>query len=96
MTKPVHLKGMSCTGHGCFPPRASTEGEPRFTVKGKQVHLQGHAWGTHCCPPPCHGGNLAAGAPRFTVGGKQVGRVGDPVDCGSKVAEGEPRFTVAD
>lgn len=61
------------------------------------VHLQTHAWATHCCtvkPHPCHGGALAAGSPRFTVLGKQLGRIGDPVDCGSNVAQGEARFNV--
>ena len=95
--KPVTLLGHNCTGHGCFPSRASSQGEPRFTVKGIPVHLQGHSWVPHgCADCPPHGGALAAGAPRFTVLGLQLGRIGDPVSCGSSVAQGEPRFTVAD
>jgi len=90
----VTLKGHLCTGHGCWPARPSIEGEPRFTVGGIPVHLQGQAWADHCCEDDCHGGVLKTGASRFTVGGRQLGRVGDPVSCGSQVAEGDPRFTV--
>ena len=93
----VTLLGHSCTGHGCYPPRASVSGQARFTVGGTPVHCQGDSWATHCCtakPYPCHAGSLAAGSSRFTVAGKQLGRVGDPVDCGSAVAEGVSQFTV--
>jgi len=95
---PVTLLGHVCTGHGCWPPRPSTQGEPRMTVRGVPVHLEGHAWDAHTCPsiPETHASVLAAGAPRFTVGGLQLGRIGDPVACGSTVAQGEPAFTVGD
>ena len=97
MTKPVHLMGQACTGHGCFPPRASVEGEPRFTVGGVPIHLQGQAWSAHGCPDCApHASTLTSGAARLTVGGLQLARIGDPVACGSTVAEGEPRFTVGD
>ncbi|WP_041796052.1 PAAR domain-containing protein [Pararhodospirillum photometricum] len=94
---PVTLLGHVCTGHGCWPPRPSVEGEPRFTVGGIPVHLQGHAWASHTCKaiPQTHASVLAAGSPRFFVGGRQLGRIGDPVACGSTVAQGEPRFEVA-
>lgn len=92
----VTRKGDVCTGHSCFPSRPSVQGEPRFIVSGREAHLQSHAWASHCCGPPCHGSVLAAGSARFTVKGLQLGRIGDPVACGSAVATGEPRFTVAD
>lgn len=93
----VTLQGMSCTGHGCWPPRASTQGEPRFRVNGVAVHLQGHAWAAHTCPsiPETHASALASGSPHFRVNGAQVGRVGDPVACGSSVAQGHPLFRVS-
>jgi uncharacterized Zn-binding protein involved in type VI secretion len=94
----VTLMGHSCTGHGCWPPRGSSQGEPNFTVRGIPVHCEGHAWAAHTCPaiPETHGSVLQSGAPRFTVRGKEIGRVGDPVACGSLVAQGEPNFTVGD
>lgn len=93
----VTLRGMLCTGHGCWPPRPSTQGESRFRINGTGVHLQGHAWAAHTCPaiPETHASVLAAGSAHFRVNGLQVGRVGDPVACGSTVAQGHPRFNVS-
>ena len=93
----VHLKGMVCTGHGCWPPRPSAAGEPRFRINGTPVHCEGHAWQAHTCPsiPETHASVLAGGAPNFRVNGREVGRVGDPVACGSSVAQGIQAFRVA-
>lgn len=93
---PVTLIGHSCTGHGCWPPRPSVEGDGRFTVSGRGVHCQGHTWAAHTCPsiPETHASVLAAGSNRFSISGRPVGRIGDPVACGSTVAQGEPRFVV--
>ncbi|NKC14065.1 MAG: PaaR repeat-containing protein [Gammaproteobacteria bacterium] len=93
--KPVSLLGHLCSGHGCWPPRPSIEGEGRFTVGGIPVHLQSHAWAVHGCAD-CrpHDSVLASGSSRFTVGGCEISRIGDPVACGSRVAEGDERFTV--
>lgn len=89
----IARKGDLCTGHGCWPPRPAIEGESRFTVAGQPVHLQGQAWAPHTCKTT-HAGTLASGSSRFTVGGRAVGRIGDAVSCGSKVAQGEARFLV--
>lgn len=93
----VTLKEHKCTGHGCWPPRKSKEGEERFTVCKIPLHLEGHEWDFHTCtkdPYPKHKSVLKSGSERFTVKGKQVGRIGDPVACGSTVAQGESRFNV--
>ena len=91
----VTLKGQNCTGHGCFPPRPSTEGQERFRINGIAVHLEGHAWAAHGCPGCTpHAGVLAQGAINFRINGRQLGRIGDPVDCGSHVAEGVSAFRV--
>ena len=77
------------TGHGPWPPRASTSASGDVFVNGIAVHRQGDSWAVHCDPTPvCHGGTLAAGSGTVFVNGKQIGRVGDPVDCGSSVAAG--------
>ncbi|WP_372053242.1 PaaR repeat-containing protein (plasmid) [Tistrella mobilis] len=95
---PVTLKGDACTGHGCWPGRPSIEGEARLTVGGRPVVLVGHAFAAHTCPaiPETHGGVLAAGAPRLTVGGRAIGRIDDPVSCGSRVAQGDARIVIGD
>lgn len=92
----VTLQGDICTGHGCWPPRPSAEGSPAFRINGIPVHCQGHAWQPHTCPsiPETHASVLANGSPRFRINGREVGRIGDPVACGSAVATGVGAFRV--
>ena len=40
----VTRKGDSCTGHGSFPPRASTGGSGDCNVNGIPAHRQGDGW----------------------------------------------------
>lgn len=82
--------GDICTGHGCWPPRANIEGSPNVFVNGIPVHRQGDAWGAHTCPPipETHSSVLGSGSSTVFVNGKQLGRIGDPVACGSAVATG--------
>lgn len=81
--------GDMCSGHGPWPPRASTGGSPDVFVNGVPVHREGDAWAVHCDPTPlCHGGSLASGSATVFANGVQVGRIGDPVSCGSTVAAG--------
>jgi uncharacterized Zn-binding protein involved in type VI secretion len=87
----VARKGDSCTGHDSFPPRASTSGSPNVFINGIPAHRQGDGWATHCNPTPsCHASSLSAGSPTVFVNGKPLGRVSDPVACGSSVASGSP------
>lgn len=87
--------GDTCTGHECFPPRASTGGSPNVFCNGKPVHRVGDGWEAHTCTHPkiphgTHGGSLASGSSTVFVNGKPIGRVGDSVSCGSSVASGSP------
>ena len=85
----VTRQGDSCTGHGLFPPRNSTGGSGNVLVNGIPAHRQGDGWAVHCDPNPiCHGGSLASGSGSVFANGLQLGRIGDPVDCGSSVAGG--------
>lgn len=77
-------------GHGCWPSRPNIQASPNVIVNGRGAHRQKDAWGTHCCPPPCHGSSLATGSPNVIVNNKQLGRCGDPVACGSSVATCSP------
>lgn len=81
--------GDSCTGHGDFPPRASTGGSGDVYVNGIPAHRAGDGWSVHCnSVPVCHGSSLANGSSSVYANGKQLGRIGDPVACGSSVAGG--------
>lgn len=87
----VTRKGDACTGHGLFPPRNSVAGSPNVFVNGIAAHRVSDGWAVHCDPTPvCHAGALAAGSPTVFCNGKPLGRIGDPVNCGSKVATGSP------
>jgi uncharacterized Zn-binding protein involved in type VI secretion len=89
----VTRQGDSCSGHDCFPPRASTSGSPDVFVNGIAAHRQGDGWASHTCthdkiPHGSHGSSLAAGSSTVFCNGKQLGRIGDPVACGSSVVGG--------
>lgn len=89
MGQAVTRLGDYCSGHSCHPPRPNIEASPNVYVNGIAVHRETDGWATHCCPGPvCHSGNLASGSSTVYVNGLQCGRIGDPVDCGSVVAQG--------
>lgn len=82
--------GDICTGHGCWPPRPSNSASPNVFVNGIGVHRQGDGWAAHTCAaiPQTHASVLASGSSTVFANGKQLGRIGDPVACGSSVAAG--------
>lgn len=84
----VTRKGDSCTGHGAFPPRASTAGSPNVFANNIAVHRKNDAWASHCDPNSCHGSQLADGSATVYANGLPLSRIGDPVACGSVVAAG--------
>ncbi len=87
----VSRLGDQCTGHAGFPPRPSTSASPDVFVNGIAAHRQGDSWAVHCNPTPsCHGSSLQAGSSSVFVNGKALARIGDPVACGSSVAQGSP------
>ena len=84
----VSFLGAIDTGHGCFPLRPSTGGSGDVFVNNKAVHRKSDSWGVHCCGPSCHPSVLADGSGTVLVNGLPIGRIGDPIACGSIVAEG--------
>lgn len=86
----AHRLGDLDTGHGCWPPRPNDQASPNVFTNGIANHRQTDHWSTHCCPPPCHDSNLAAGSPTVYINGLQAARIGDPVACGSACATGSP------
>lgn len=83
--------GDICTGHAhCYPPRPSTGASLTVRVNGIPAHRQSDGWASHgACPVHSpHGDSLAAGSPTVRVNNLQLGRIGDPVSCGSAVATG--------
>ena len=85
----ISYKGSICTGHGCHPPRPNLGGSTNVFVNGKEVHREGDPWDVHCCDGKnCHSSVLESASSTIMANGLGVGRVGDPVACGSAVAEG--------
>jgi uncharacterized Zn-binding protein involved in type VI secretion len=80
--------GDQCSGHGCFPPRPNVQASNNVFVNGLGVHREDDGWASHCCGIPCHSSILEAGSSKVYVNGKQMCRIGDPVECGSIVAQG--------
>lgn len=85
----VTRKGDLDTGHDACPPHPSIQGSSDVFVNKKAAHRQGDEWGVHGCPVHApHGAILSSGSGTVFVNGKALGRIGDPVSCGSSVATG--------
>lgn len=84
-----------CTGHGSYPPRPNCQGSPDVFYNGLPAHRKTDAWIVHC-HHSCHTGILASGSPTVFTNGLAQGRVGDSVNCGSRVANGSPDVFVGE
>jgi len=78
------------TGHGCFPPRVNTSGSTTVFANNIGVHRATDTWGVHVCinDGTSHSSTLESGSSTVFANNLQLGRIGDPVACGSKVAQG--------
>lgn len=76
--------GDLCSGHGNAPPRPSIQGSTNVFVNGIGAHRKDDNWAIHTG----HGGTLAMGSSTVYINGKAAGRIGDPITCGSVVAQG--------
>lgn len=75
-----------CTGHGCYPPRPCISASSNVLINGRGAMRVGDRFSSHCCPKRgCHTGNLSSGGTTVLINNKAVGRIGDPVSCGSSV-----------
>ena len=91
--------GDKCTGHGCHPPRANRSASTDVFTNSKGVHRKGDGWHVHVCPPDIyapHGSVLASGSATVFANGKAVGRINDPVACGSMVRQGSGNVFAGD
>lgn len=81
--------GQLCTGHGCYPPRVNSSASGNVFTNGIPTHRQGDSWVPHGCGDCSpHSSTTASGSSTVYVNGKQIARIGDPVSCGSKIAQG--------
>lgn len=82
--------GDMCTGHGCWPPRASVSGSANVFINGVGAVCVGDAWAAHTCKeiPETHASVQSSGSGTVRVNGKALARTGDAIGCGSLCAGG--------
>lgn len=80
--------GDICSGHGCWPPRPNDQASPNVYVNSINTHRESDHWVIHCCDDDCHDGSLALGSSSVFINGLPIARIGDPISCGSSVAQG--------
>ena len=88
--------GDRCSGHGCFPPRPNNEASTDVFWNDLGAHRQTDSYEIHCCGDSCHGGELAEGSSTVFINDLPIGRVTDPVSCGSAIIEGSPNVFFGD
>lgn len=76
-----------CTGHFWHMSRSNISASENVFVNGLGAHRQSDGWAIHGFLLP-HASILASGSSTVFVNGLQLGRVGDPIVCGSIVATG--------
>jgi uncharacterized Zn-binding protein involved in type VI secretion len=85
----VSYLGANCTGHGDWPPRPNNSASSDVFVNNIAVHRQTDGWAVHCnSDPECHASALSSGSSTVYVNNLQCSRIGDPVACGSSIAQG--------
>ena len=87
---PVTRLGDICTGHQAWPPRPNDEASGNVFVNSIGAHRQGDHWAVHCKDADCHDSTHSTGSSNVFVNNKQLSRIGDPINCGSYVAQGSP------
>lgn len=84
--KGITLLGMVCSGHDGFPPRPSVSAEGQLRVQGRAVVMNGDRYDIHC-NNVCHDGVGIATTTQLRANGRNMLLTGDPISCGSTVAE---------
>lgn len=93
--KAIATSDTTCSGHDGFPSRQVAETVAWFTVNGKPAVVDSGAFPNHSDGNSAHPGVAVSTRPWFTIGGKAGVCVGDPVSCGSVIANGDDSFQVA-
>lgn len=71
------------------PPRPSSGASSDVFTNSIATHRQGDSWVEHACPASSpHGATTVSGSKNVFVNGKQISRIGDPISCGSSIAQG--------
>jgi hypothetical protein len=84
-----------CTGHACYPGRATAGGSGNVFINKKPAHRDTDPYAPHGCGKcPPHGGNGAGGSGSVFTNKLAQRRVGDAVSCGGVAATGSSNVFV--
>lgn len=88
MGRPAGRDTDLCTGHGPFPPRPPTSSSPNVIINGLGALRKDDTYDKHCVGPSCHPSTCKSGSGTVFINARDAMRMGDPIACGSFVAQG--------
>lgn len=88
------LLGMVCSGHGGYPPRPSVTANSMLRVEGVPIVCNGDQYAIHCDDDDCHPGTGIATTTLLRSPSGNLLLQGDPISCGSTVAQTFPNIRV--
>jgi len=89
--------GDTCSGHGGYPPRASTGGSSNVNINGLGAVRVGDSWASHTNGSTAHTGIQSTSSATVKINGLGAARIGDQIwnnnhgvnsDCFSSCAVG--------
>lgn len=88
MGRPAARDTDACTGHGAFPPRKPTSSSGDVIINGLGALRKNDTYDIHCAGPSCHPSACGSGSGTVFINGRDAMRIGDPINCGSYIAQG--------
>lgn len=87
---PVARLGNVSTSDPCgAPPRPNSQGSSDVFTNSLPTHRVSDSWVPHACPDSTpHGATTVVGSGTVFVNNLAITRIGDPISCGSSIAEG--------
>ena len=96
MPKAVRFNDMA-SDHDAAVATTGLKASPNVNIDGMPAMCEGGAYAPHACPNQAdHQRSLAGGSLSVFINGKPVGREGDPISCGGKVADGSATVSIGD
>ena len=88
--------GDKCTGHDSYKPRPNNKASTDVFFNSIGAHRVSDTWQQHTNNSNSHGGTTSAGSTYVFINGLASARIGDPISCGSVIAEGSPNVFIGD
>jgi len=88
MGRPAARDTDLCTGHGPFPPRTPSSSSGNVIINGLGALRKNDTYNPHCVGTSCHASVCQSGSGTVFINGRDAMRIGDPIACGSFIAQG--------